>query len=66
MKQPIGIWFKSSHSPEDECCVEVLHLEQHALVRHSRAPHGPILEFDRAEWLAFVHAVRDGQFDMPN
>jgi hypothetical protein len=65
MGQRTGVWFKSSHSPEDQCCVEVLFLAESAFVRHSRAPFGPILVFDRGEWLAFVAAVRDGQFDIP-
>ena len=58
-------WFKSTFSEVNESCVEVLFVEEMALVRHSKAPFGPAIVFDRAEWEAFVLGVFAGQFTMP-
>ena len=59
-------WFKSTFSDVNKGCVEVLFVHDMALVRHSKAPFGPALVFDRTEWWAFLGGVVDGQFDMPD
>jgi hypothetical protein len=33
-------------------------------MRNSQRPDGPVLEFTRAEWEAFLTGVRDGEFDI--
>jgi hypothetical protein len=33
-------------------------------VRDSQDPLGPVLYFTEAEWEAFLHGVKDGQFDL--
>jgi hypothetical protein len=55
------VWRKSSASTTDEC-VEVAFLHDAVLVRRSREPAGPTLQFSRAEWAAFVAGVRNGEF----
>lgn len=47
-------WFKSSHSGGDDDCVEVAWLGSNVGVRDSKAPGGPALVFDRADWAAFI------------
>jgi len=34
-----------------------------AAVRDSKDPDGPKLVFTRAEWVAFLGGVKDGEFD---
>lgn len=59
-------WFKSTFSNDvNQGCVEVLFAAEMALLRHSRAPWGPVLVFTRAEWDAFLRGARDDQFTMP-
>ncbi|HEV8651717.1 MAG TPA: DUF397 domain-containing protein [Actinomycetes bacterium] len=57
-----AVWRKSTLSTVNGC-VEVAFVESHVAVRDSKERHGPILVFTAAEWAAFVHGVRDGQFD---
>ncbi|NUO58316.1 MAG: DUF397 domain-containing protein [Hamadaea sp.] len=47
----------------DGACVEVAVLDDEVLVRDSKDPQGPVLRFSRAEWLAFLAGVREGEFD---
>lgn len=57
-------WRTSTRSDGGNC-VEVSPSADrtHVGVRDSKAHNGPILEFDRGTWAAFLCAVRDGQFD---
>jgi hypothetical protein len=57
-------WGKSSAS-QDGNCVEagegacgLVH------VRDSKDPGGPVLDFTRDEWTAFLAGVRNGEFDL--
>ncbi|MEV7013121.1 DUF397 domain-containing protein, partial [Streptosporangium sp. NPDC051022] len=34
-------------------------------VRHSRRPDAEVIVYSRAEWVAFVGGVKDGEFDFP-
>jgi len=43
-------------------CVEVAKVGKSYLVRDSKHPHGPVLEFDAAEWDAFAAAMTAGEF----
>jgi hypothetical protein len=55
---------KSSLSFSNGNCVEVAQLEGGQVgVRHSHHPGGPVLQFTPAEWDAFLHGARNGEFD---
>lgn len=56
-------WQKSIHS-DSGACVEIAQADGFVGVRDTKANgHGPILEFNEAEWRAFIAGVQDGQFD---
>jgi len=58
-------WRKSSHSNNSGNCVEVTATERVVGVRDSKQlGHGPVLDFTRAAWEAFVRAAKDGKFDL--
>lgn len=57
-------WRKSSLSYANHNCVEVAVLDTAVLVRNSRDTDGPVLLVDRAEWVAFVTGVKEGEFDL--
>ena len=53
---------KSSHSfPVG--CVDVKRSEKIIAVRNSKNQDGPVLEFTKEEWSAFIKGVKDGEFD---
>lgn len=56
------VWRKSRASGTSNC-VEVAFLEEVVLVRNSRDPSTPPMEFSPGEWDAFLHGVRNGEFD---
>lgn len=58
-------WFKSTKSGNNGNCVEVKQgrgFQVH--VRDSKDPNGPVLNFNWAEWQAFIAAAKDGEFDL--
>lgn len=56
---------KSSRSGGGQHCVEVAwNIPDKVLVRDSKAPDGPVLEFTHAEWDAFLGGAVDGEFDL--
>jgi len=58
-------WRKSSYSNSSGNCVEVATRDDAVGVRDSKQHGiGPVLQFTRAEWDAFVRAARDGEFDL--
>ncbi|GAA2844253.1 DUF397 domain-containing protein [Actinoplanes cyaneus] len=58
-------WFKSARSGADsDNCVEVAFVDEAIAVRDSKNPAGPALIFTAAEWDAFVHGAKDGEFDL--
>jgi len=60
-------WAKSSFSePNGGSCVEV-NLGRQGLVgvRDTKLEASPVFVFDTAEWVAFLRAVKAGQFDLP-
>ncbi len=59
------VWRKSSYSGGNGGdCVEVAVTPGGGrAVRDSKDPHGPVLEFTKAEWMAFLAGARDRQFD---
>jgi hypothetical protein len=58
------IWQKSGRSNPSGNCVECAALPGGGVaVRNSRDPEGPALIYTQAEIDAFIHGVRDGDFD---
>lgn len=56
-------WRRSSYS-NNGTCVEVADLPDGGrMVRDSEDPASPVLTFTHAEWDAFVHGVKAGEFD---
>lgn len=57
-------WRKSRHSGANGACVELAPLaDGGCAMRNSRHPSGPALVYTRAELVAFVAGVKDGEFD---
>lgn len=56
-------WRKSSYSSYTGNCVEIATAEGVVGVRDSKQEGlGPVLEFTRAQWSAFIAAAKDGEF----
>ncbi len=51
-------WAKSSYSTNQGECAEVRAGEGRVLVRDSKDPDGPVLEFTPAQWAAFTATVK--------
>jgi Domain of unknown function (DUF397). len=61
---PNAVWFKSSRSGGNGGdCVEVANLDQVVAVRDSKQPDGGMLVFNCFEWVSFVDAAKNGEFD---
>jgi hypothetical protein len=50
-------WTKSTRSGSGADCVEIARNGELVLVRDSKEPNGPILEFSRSTWNAFVSMI---------
>jgi Domain of unknown function (DUF397) len=58
-------WRKSSYSNNSGNCVEVTGTGPAVGVRDSKQhARGPVLEFTRAAWEAFIRAAKGGEFDL--
>lgn len=55
-------WGKSSHC-DTSACVEVAQDAEFSLLRDSKNPDGPWLQFPRQAVREFLAGVKDGQFD---
>jgi len=59
-----AVWHKSTRSSSNGNCVEVAdNLPGIIAVRDSKNPTGDILLFDPTEWKAFLHCIKNGEFD---
>lgn len=61
---PDASWRKSSISNSQGACVELAKLSGGEFaVRNSRNPDGPALIYTRAEIMALIEGVKQGEFD---
>ena len=58
-------WQKSTRSMSNGC-VEVAFVGGQVAMRDSKNRDGSALLFTAVEWKAFISAVRDGQFELPD
>jgi hypothetical protein len=58
-QQPM--WRRSSRCDGGQC-VEVAFLSDVIAVRDAKDPEGPVLNFDRETWAAFIASLRVGTF----
>lgn len=56
-------WVKSSHSLDNGTCVQVAQDTEIGLLRDSKDPDGPVLQFPRQAVREFLAAIKCGQFD---
>lgn len=58
-------WRKAAYSASNGSCVEVAPLPDGGVaMRDSKDPAGPVLQFTAAEWFAFLHGAKRGEFDL--
>ena len=58
-----NITWHTALSCESGACVEVAADQDTILIRNSRQPDGPLVEYTPEEWHAFVSGVKKGDFD---
>ena len=58
-----SITWHTALSCESGACVEVAANQNTILIRNSRQPDGPLIEYTSEEWHAFVSGVKKGDFD---
>ncbi|MEU8006469.1 DUF397 domain-containing protein [Catellatospora sp. NPDC049111] len=54
-------WRKSKRC-DTTACIEVAMIDSNIALRDSKNPEGPVLQFTREEWDAFVAGVEAGDF----
>lgn len=57
------VWLKAQYSGHNGQCVEIASAADKIAVRDSKDPNGPILVYTVAEFKAFLHGARNGEFD---
>ena len=57
------VWKKASASGPNDNCVEMAQDGQRVLVRDSKNPTGPVLEYTKAEIAAWLDGAKRGEFD---
>ena len=56
-------WRKAQCSVANGACVELAPVNGMVAVRDSKDPDGPVLMYTAAEWHAFLHGAKAGEFD---
>lgn len=55
-------WFKSSRSSGNGACTMCAHTPTGMAVKDSKDPEGPVLQFQRKDWGAFITEIKAGGF----
>lgn len=58
-----SLTWRTALSCEGGACVEVTADRNLILIRNSRQPSGPLLEYTPEEWHEFVSGIKKGDFD---
>jgi Domain of unknown function (DUF397) len=56
-------WRKAQLSVNNGACVELARAGSMIAIRDSKDPAGPVLTYTSAEWQAFLHGAKNGEFD---
>jgi hypothetical protein len=56
-------WRKAQLSVSNGACVELAPVNGMVALRDSKDPDGPVLMYTAAEWRAFLHGAKAGEFD---
>jgi hypothetical protein len=56
-------WRKAQLSVSNGACVELAPVNGMVALRDSKDPDGPVLVYTAAEWHAFLHGAKAGEFD---
>jgi hypothetical protein len=56
-------WRKARRSANNGACVEVTPANLRVLVRDSKNQGGPVMQYSRSAWRAFLHDTKKGTFD---
>jgi hypothetical protein len=56
-------WIKAQASTHNGACIEIASAAGNIAIRDSKDPGGPILVYTPAEFGAFLHGARSGEFD---
>jgi hypothetical protein len=56
-------WRKAQRSVGDGACVELAPVNGMVAMRDSKDPDSPVLMYTAAEWHAFLHGAKAGEFD---
>ena len=56
-------WRKAQGSVNNGACGEVAHADDMIAVRDSKNPAGPVLTYNRHEWVAFLDGAKRGEFN---
>lgn len=60
-----GTWRKASYSQGNGNCAEVRKIDGGAQMRDTKLGEAsPVLSFTDAEWFAFTHGTKAGEFDL--
>jgi Domain of unknown function (DUF397) len=57
------VWRKAQMSVNNGACVELARAGSMIAIRDSKDPAGPVLVYSPAEWHAFLHGAKNGEFD---
>lgn len=58
-----NLTWRTALSCDGGACVEVAADQDMILIRNSRKPGGPLLEYSPEEWHEFVSGIKKGDFD---